>query len=78
MGLMHFNGVNDLQKDEVEAEQLIRLAAEKGLTRAAHDLGLMYQQGSGVEKDRAESRKWFKACAAAGDERCVAELKASR
>jgi len=77
MGLLILNGVNGLAKDDVEAEQLIRLAAEKGHPAAAHDLGVMYQQGSGVEKDRAEARKWFKACAADGDERCVAKLKAS-
>lgn len=77
MGLMLFNGVSGLRKDDIEAEQLIRLAAEKRNVRAAHDLGLMYEQGSGVEKDRAESRKWFKACAAAGDARCAAKLKAS-
>ena len=74
MGLLTFNGKFGVEQDNVEAERLIRLAAEKGHTGAAHDMGLIYEQGSGVEKDRAESRRWFKVCAAGGDDRCVKKL----
>lgn len=77
MGLITFNGKHGVAKDNIEAERLIRLAAEKGNVRAAHDMGVIYEQGSGVEKDRAESRMWFKACADGGDERCVKKMKSA-
>lgn len=75
MGMILLNGAYGLKNDDVEAEQLIRLAAEKGLPAAAFDLGEMYLFGTGVEKDRAEARKWFTTCATGGDERCIAKLK---
>ncbi len=77
MGLITFNGKYGVSRDNIEAERLIRIAAENGHVGAAHDMGVIYEQGSGVEKDRAESRKWFKACADGGDERCVKKMKAT-
>lgn len=35
------------------------MAAEKGLSSAEYNLGVMYLRGQGVKQDFLEARKWF-------------------
>lgn len=45
--------------DYSEAARLYRLAAERGHTKAQHNLSLLYREGLGVNKNEAEADKWL-------------------
>ena len=49
-------------------------SAEQGNTLGALNLGILYADGLGVPRDRAEARKWFEKAAASGNEAAVARL----
>lgn len=51
---------------EVRRFEYLKPRAEKGDTDAQYELGVRYQTGLGVEKDRAMAKKWFRAAAMAG------------
>jgi TPR repeat protein len=44
----------------------LRLAADKGLAEAQNEVGVLYQQGLGVERNQAEAVKWFRRAADQG------------
>jgi TPR repeat protein len=46
-------------KNEAEAVIWFRLAAEQGMTGSQMTLGMIYEQGLGVEKDETEAKKWY-------------------
>ncbi len=52
--------------DYTEAVKWLRQAADKGHTEAAFNLGLAYQDGKGVTKDREEAAKWYQFAADLG------------
>ena len=53
-------------KDDAEAVQWYRKAAEQGNDSAQWRLGLMYAAGEGVLKDHAEAVRWFRLAAGKG------------
>jgi TPR repeat protein len=46
--------------DETKAAECFRKAADQGLPGAQMALGMMYENGQGVEKDEVEARRWYK------------------
>jgi uncharacterized protein len=48
------------------ALHFMQLAARAGLPSAAHELGLLFESGQGVEVNPAEARRWFRKAADAG------------
>ena len=57
-----------------EAVGAFRRAADKGSTGAMVELGVMYANGNGVQRDEAQARKYLDRAAQAGDPRAVANL----
>lgn len=55
-----------VEKDDVKAFGLYRLAAEAGNLGACINLGLMYRNGEGTEKDLVQAEKWFRIAADKG------------
>lgn len=51
----------------VEAVRMLLPLAEAGDSRAAHLLGVAYEQGSGVPRDRAAADRWYRVAAEAGE-----------
>jgi TPR repeat protein len=64
---------NDTNPDFKEALRLYRLAAQQGNVNAAYNLGLYYELGRGVRKNRQTSFKWYLLAAEGGepDSQCV-------
>src|SRR6266853_4025674 len=54
------------RKDYTEAMSWYRTAASKGLAKAQHNIGVLYQNGSGVPKDYASAARWYRKAAAQG------------
>ncbi len=54
------------RKDYTEAMSWYRTAASKGLAKAQHNIGVLYQNGSGVRKDSAQAARWYRKAAAQG------------
>ena len=48
--------------------------AEKGNALSQHNLGVMYQDGSGVSQDDAEALKWYRKAAEQGNELAINNL----
>jgi TPR repeat protein len=57
----------EVPKDELEAENWMRKAADRGLAAGQFGLGSMYANGSGVVKDEAEAARWYRKAADQGD-----------
>ncbi len=57
----------DGEREQAEALQLYRLAAEQGVAGAQCRLGVMFAQGRGVTPDPGESVRWFRLAAEQGD-----------
>ena len=55
--------------------RLYRLAAAQGHADAQGNLGLMFQHGQGVAKNRAEAIRWYRLAAAQGDAVDAAALR---
>lgn len=53
-------------QDDAEAARLYRLAAEQGHVMAQNNLGVMYEQGRGVERDEAQAAQWYTKAAQEG------------
>ncbi len=58
-GAYHF-GIYGMPKNDVEAYRYCSEAAKKGNAYAQLNLGSLYMEGDGVEKDTIEAKKWFK------------------
>ena len=52
-----------MKKDFARAAKSFRKAAEQGFPQAQGMLGLMYFNGQGVPKDRAEVVRWYRKAA---------------
>ena len=57
-----------------EAARRLRIAAEAGHALGQNDLGYMYQNGMGVERDYAEAVKWYRLAADGGNSIAEANL----
>ena len=49
-----------LKKDEKTAVDWFKKAAEQGLVGSQMTLGMIYENGQGVEKNEVEARRWYK------------------
>ena len=67
--------LSDLAKNYSEAVKWYRKAAERGIADAAYELGVMYENGIGVQKNLAEAIDWYRNAAASGHEEARAKLK---
>jgi len=65
LGVLHFQG-HGVARDEVQAVQWYRRAAEQGHGSGQSNLGVMYATGRGVERDDNEAVKWFQRSGAQG------------
>ncbi|MBQ7324401.1 MAG: toll/interleukin-1 receptor domain-containing protein [Clostridia bacterium] len=68
IGLAYLSGI-DVERNTDRALQLIRGAAEAGLTDAMKKLAKMYHNGEGVERDYREEIVWLEKLAAQAEER---------
>ena len=62
------------EREQAEALQLYRLAAEQGVAGAQCRLGVMFAEGRGVLQDSRESVRWFRLAAEQGDAEAQAAL----
>lgn len=58
VGVLYEKGAEG-QPNYIKAASSYRQAAERGVSRAAVNLGRLYEQGIGIEKSSAEAGKWF-------------------
>lgn len=58
VGVLYEKGAEG-EPDYVKSAVWYRQAADRGISRAAMNLGRFYEMGLGVEKNSAEARKWF-------------------
>lgn len=65
-----------LEKDENEAYEWARKAAETGLPKAEYAVGYFTEMGIGCRRDPLESNKWYVRAAGSGDERAKHRLAA--
>lgn len=65
-----------LEKDENEAYEWARKAAETGLPKAEYAVGYFTEMGIGCRRDPLESNKWYVKAADSGDERAKHRLAA--
>src|SRR5437660_1403792 len=54
-------------KNDREAAKLFQWAADSGDEEAQSSIGIMYEQGTGVDQNSIEALKWFILAAEAGD-----------
>ncbi|KAK3177218.1 hypothetical protein OEA41_008547 [Lepraria neglecta] len=65
-----------LEKDENEAYEWARKAAETGLPKAEYAVGYFTEMGIGCRRDALESNRWYVKAAESGDERAKLRLAA--
>jgi len=75
LGLIAEGGLADGVRNETEAFQWVRTAAEAGnLAEAQNHLGEMYAAGRGVAMDKTEGARWFRRAAAQNSVAAMANL----
>ena len=57
-----------MARDDVQAAILFRKAAEQGALEAMVNLGVAYEAGEGVPKDRRAAEHWYRRAAASNFE----------
>ena len=62
---MYAHGLG-LTNDDAAAVKWYRKAADQGLAKAQHNLGVAYSRGLGIAKDDAEAVKWYSKAADQG------------
>ncbi|KAI0391791.1 HCP-like protein [Xylariaceae sp. FL0594] len=67
-----------LEKDEEEAYEWARRAAERDLVKAQYTVGYFTEMGIGCRRDALEANVWYVKAAEAGDERAKQRLEAIR
>ena len=65
---------NEQESEEVRRFKSTRKEAEQGDADAQYELGCMYAEGEGVEKNEVEAAKWFQKAAEQGDAASQYEL----
>ena len=66
IGSYHFQGDHGLQQDKEEGMKWWRRAAEAGNAEAAHNLGVCYEEGDGVDQDCDRALEYFQKAADGG------------
>ena len=56
-----------MQQSDAEAVKWYRKPAEQGQAKAQNDLGLMYEDGRGVQQSDVEAIKWYRKAGEQGD-----------
>ncbi len=64
-----------VEKDELQAYQLMILAANHGLRQAARDVGVQLDHGWGIPKNQREAMIWYRKAGEAGDKECLDRAK---
>ena len=59
---------HEVERDVKEAAKWLRKSAEQGYADAQYGLGMMYEDGKGVEQDYVTAHMWFNIAAANGAE----------
>ena len=75
LGMLYENGTNGVRKDEKEAIDWFRKAANQGNLDAQYNLGRCYKNGDGVNQDMLRAAKWFYKAAKQGDKDAKDALK---
>ena len=72
----YLTGSDDiLQQNDQEAYLWARKAADKGLAKAEYAVGYYTENGTGVECDFDEARRWYMRAAAQGNKRALIRLQ---
>ncbi len=66
----------EIVRDDIQAADWCRKAAEQGLADAQFALASMYQSGQGVPRDPAEAARWYLKAAGQGHAKAIARLQA--
>lgn len=73
LAFMYAKGIG-VEKDELEAIQWYKKAAEQGHLTSQFNLGVIYAKGRGVAQNYSEAFKWYKLAAEQGDMTAQATL----
>lgn len=71
---LHETGAAGVAPDAGRATHYYRLAAEQGLARGQHHLGLAYRDGRGVPRDAEAALAWLTRASDQGDENAQVDL----
>jgi TPR repeat protein len=74
--MYQLGGAYAANRQQPQAIDAWRKAADKGSTSAMVELGVLYGTGAGVARDEAQARKLFERAAAAGNPRSISNLAA--
>ena len=74
LGITQLNGTNGFAKNEKFAFYFFKKSAEMGYVKAQVALGLLYSEGTGVEKDIEKAAEWFEKAADQGDNMACTNL----
>lgn len=75
LGDVYANGYAGYPRDMEKSLAWTRLAAERGMPTAQHDLGVMQLKGLGIPQDRAAGIGWLKLSAQGGFEYAERKLR---
>ena len=75
LGCRYFESNEENSKNYTKAVKLFRKAAEKGHADAQYHLGLCYDQGIGVPKDKSEAEYWYRKAAKGGNSKAKSKLE---
>ena len=74
-GIYLLNGDYGVTANPARGAQYIERAAKKGEARAQWMIGVLFDQGVGVQKDAAQAARWLRMAAAQGEQRAISLLK---
>ena len=75
LGCRYFESNEENSENYTKAVKLFRKAAGKGHADAQYHLGLCYDQGIGVPKDKSEAEYWFRKAAKGGNSKAKSKLE---
>lgn len=74
LGETYFDGKWTIKPDPEKAFHFMQLAAAKGNASAANYLGVMYESGAGVARDKVQAAQWFEKAARQGEPKALVNL----
>jgi TPR repeat protein len=79
LGLLYENGLDGLEKNELEAVKWYKKSAEAGDLKAMFNLAAMYENGKGgLTANREEAIAWYRKASTLGDVKAKSALKRLR
>jgi len=75
LGYCYHTGGCGFEKNYQKAVEWYRTAADSGDSAAQYNLGVCYENGSGVAKDEAEALNWYKKAATQGNNYAIVAIK---